>query len=362
MGKPVMGKPLLCLGIETSCDETAAAVIADGSRILSNVVASQEQLHRKYGGVFPEVASRRHIEAILPVIREAVTQAGVEMNSLDLIAATRGPGLVGSLLVGVSAAKALAFALDFPLVGVNHVLAHIYANFLERDGGRAGGRDGQMPALPALCLVVSGGHTDLILLEGHVRARLLGRTRDDAAGEAFDKVARLLGLPYPGGPAIDRLAREGDPAAFAFPRAMMDGGFDFSFSGPKTAVAVHVEKLDKLEKHGGNGEARVPRAWIADVAASFQEAVVEVLVGKTLRAALAHGVGDVLVGGGVAANSRLREALDGELPRHGIRLHVPPLSLCTDNAAMVACLGYHLWRTGRVDGLDLDVSPRLPVG
>lgn len=333
----------LCLAIETSCDESAAAVVADGRRILSNVVASQADLHERYGGVFPELASRRHLEAVLPVVREALARAGAGWDDIDLLAVTRGPGLVGSLLVGVAAAKALAFARDLPLVGVHHIEGHIYANFLE-----AGDSPGGDPAFPALCLVVSGGHTHLFLLEGHGRLRRLGRTRDDAAGEAYDKVARLLGLPYPGGPAVDRLARQGDGGAIPFPRAMMDNGFDFSFSGLKTAVATYLERADARPA--------------ADVAASFQEAVVEVLVAKTIRAAEATGALAVLLAGGVAANSRLRAALAEACVRRGLPLRVPPPLLCTDNAAMIACAGYHAWRAGRRDGLELEVAARLPLG
>ncbi len=339
---------MLCLGIETSCDETAAAVVGDGTRLLSNVVASQVELHRRYGGVFPELASRRHIEAMLPVLGEAMRMAGAGWEDLGLIAVTRGPGLVGSLLVGLAAAKALAFALDVPLVGVNHILGHIYANLLDpvlRDPARGEGPGGSV--FPAVCLVVSGGHTDLVYMQGHGRLNLLGRTRDDAAGEAFDKVARLLGLPYPGGPALERLARQGDPEAVPFPRAMMDdGSYDFSFSGLKTAVAVY------LEREGGAARA-------ADVAASFQKAVVDVLVAKTVRAALQRGVRRILLAGGVAANSALRESLRREAGRHGLEVRVPPPALCTDNAAMIACAGYFLWREGGADGLDLDAVPRL---
>ncbi len=337
-----MPKPFLCLGIETSCDETAAAVVADGRRILSNVVASQADLHRRYGGVFPELASRRHVEAVLPVIRAALDEAGAAFSDLGLVAVTRGPGLVGALLVGVSAAKALAFAHDLPLVGVNHLAGHIYANFL----------DGEPPEWPAVCLVVSGGHTHLLHIEDHGRMRLLGATRDDAAGEAFDKVARLLGLPYPGGPQIDLLARRGDAEAIPFPRAMLDeDNLDFSFSGLKTAVAVYLER----EAAAGRTPDR------ADVAASFQRAAVEVLVAKTVRAADATGVSRVIVAGGVAANAALRERLLAAAAERGLAVSIPPPALCTDNAAMIACAGYHAWRAGRVDGLDMDVAARLPI-
>ncbi len=354
-----MSKPELTLGIETSCDETAAAVVADGRRVLANVVASQIDLHQQYGGVFPELASRRHLEAIVPVLEESLNEAGAGWDDLSLIAVTNGPGLVGSLLVGLSAAKALSFARGLPLVGVHHVLGHIFANFLDRatdmssDPGAddpSRDRSGERVMLPAVCLVVSGGHTDLFYLD-ESRASLLGRTRDDAAGEAFDKVARLLELPYPGGPNIDRLAREGDPSAIPFPRAMLEQeGYDFSFSGLKTAVAVYLEKE--------RGAGRHPRK--VDVAASFQRAVVDVLVTRTLAAARDYGVGSVLLAGGVAANSELRRIMEAEARQIGLTVHAPPLKLCTDNAAMIACAGYHLWKAGIADGLDLDVGARLP--
>lgn len=315
--------------------------MAGGGRILSNVVASQEEIHRKYGGIFPEMASRRHIEAVLPVIRAAMDEAGVAAGDLGLIAVTRGPGLVGSLLVGVSAAKALSFAWGLPLVGVHHIAGHIYANFLA----------GSPPEWPAVCLVVSGGHTELLLLEDEASLSPLGRTRDDAAGEAFDKVARLLGLPYPGGPAIDRLAREGDPAAIPFPRGMIDDGNDFSFSGLKTAVMVYLERAA--------AEGRPPR--LADVAASFQQAVVDVLVAKAVRATVDLGVPRILLAGGVAANSSLRKALTDAAAARGVTVRIPPPHLCTDNAAMIACAGYHAWRAGRSDGLALDATARLPL-
>lgn len=351
------GRGVLTLGIETSCDETAAAVVADGRRTLSNVIASQAEIHGRYGGVFPEMASRRHLEAILPVLYHAVTDAGVAWSDLSLIAVTNGPGLVGSLLVGLSAAKALSFALDLPLVGVHHILGHIYANFLNGDGSGGEGEGGRgtvaqafRSLLPAVSLVVSGGHTHLFYIdEDHVA--LLGRTRDDAAGEAFDKVARLLGLPYPGGPAIDRLAREGEPDAVGFPRAMLDRpGYDFSFSGLKTAVAVHIER----ERAAG----REP--CLADIAASFQKAVVDVLVSRTMAAATDYGVRHILLAGGVAANSALRRAFAEAAERAGVSVCAPPASLCTDNAAMIACAGYHLWLSGQRSGLDLDVDARLP--
>lgn len=331
----------LVLGIESSCDETSAAVIAGGRRVLSNVIASQADLHRKFGGVVPEIASRKHLEAILPTVQEALDQAGVTLRQIDLIAATAGPGLVGTLLVGLSAAKALAYALDRPLVGVNHLQGHIYANFLLDEA----------PEFPLVCLVVSGGHTDLIYMTGHGQMELLGRTRDDAAGEAFDKVARLLGMPYPGGPHLERLARDGNPAAFALPRAWLEGTYDFSFSGLKTAVLY-------LLRETPGGAAPNP----ADVAASFQAAVVEVLAQKAVRAAQERGVRQLLIAGGVAANGALRRAVTERAAPLGLRVTFPPPVLCTDNAAMIAAAGYHAWRYGgKQDGLDLSAEPNLGI-
>lgn len=301
---------MIVLGIETSCDETAASVVADGTDVRSSVVASQIDLHAKYGGVVPEVASRAHVEVLVPVVAEALAQAGVERA--DAVAATYGPGLVGSLLVGLSAAKGLAMTWDVPFVGVNHLEGHLFAPLIE---------EAEL-GWPLVVLLVSGGHTLLVEMRAPGRYRLLGQTVDDAAGEAYDKVARYLGLGYPGGPAIDRIAGEGDPAAFAFPRGMRDGGFDFSFSGLKTAVVRAVE--------------RCPGATTADVAASFQEAVVDVLVTKAARAVAQVGARGLCLGGGVAANSLLRrrakEAVD-------VPTYVPSLAMCTDNAAMVAAAG-----------------------
>ena len=300
------------LGIETSCDETAAAVVDDGRAIRSSVVASQADLHARYGGVVPEIASRAHVELIDDVIEEALVEAGVTLADLDAVAAVHGPGLAGALLVGVSAAKAIALATGLPYVGVHHHEAHVYAALL------------QDPELepPLVTLVVSGGHTLLIAMEDHGRYRVLGQTVDDAAGEAFDKVARFCGLGYPGGPAIDAIAAEGDPAAIRFPRPMLDDGLDFSFSGLKTAVVQYVRAH--------------PDAAVADVAASFQAAVVDVLVTKLEAAAADAGMGTVVVGGGVAANRALRARLAERAAAGGLRVVVPDLALCTDNAAMVA--------------------------
>jgi len=317
-----MVSPFRILGIETSCDETAAAVVIDGTQVASSVVSSQVDLHARFGGVVPELASRAHIELLNPVVAEALVEAGCD-GRVDAVAATVGPGLVGALLVGVSAAKAFALAWGVPFVGVNHLEAHLYAAFLEE------------PDLepPLVLLLVSGGHTLLIAMDGHLRYRLLGGTIDDAAGEAFDKVARLLGLGYPGGPAIDALAMEGDPRAIAFPRAMRDEGYDFSFSGIKTSVLTYVRKH--------------PDVNIADVAASFQEAVVDVLVTKARRAVREVGATGLCLAGGVAANSSLRERVLDACIADGLRAFVPSRSMCTDNAAMVAATAW--WRL-RQDG------------
>ncbi|MGE5592121.1 MAG: tRNA (adenosine(37)-N6)-threonylcarbamoyltransferase complex transferase subunit TsaD [Betaproteobacteria bacterium] len=338
------GAAFCVLGLETSCDETACAVLgADGSceasglRLLSNVVASQVDLHKRFGGVVPEVASRRHVETIIPVIDQALGDAGLRLSDVTAVAATRGPGLVGAVLVGLSAAKAVALARQLPFVAVNHIEAHIYANFLEHPDLRP----------PFVCLVVSGGHTDLVYLRDHGSYEVMGRTRDDAAGEAFDKVARVLGLGYPGGPAIDAAARSGDPEAVRFPRTFLEeGSYDFSFSGLKTAVLNHVRKVN---------------TGLADVASSFQEAVVDVLVEKTMRAALAKGVEVVALAGGVAANSRLRERMAVRASEAGLRLVFPSPGLCTDNAAMVACAGYFRLVRGERSVLDVPAIPDLDL-
>jgi len=306
------------LGIETSCDETAAAVVADGRQVLSSVVSSQVDLHAAFGGVVPELASRAHVELLTPVIAEAMLEAGIDGTGVGAVAATVGPGLVGSLLVGLSAAKALALVWDVPFVGVNHLEGHIYASFLEE------------PDLepPLVVLLVSGGHTMLIHMEDHGRYHLLGATLDDAAGEAYDKVARYLGLGYPGGPAIDRLAMEGDAKAIDFPRGLLREGYDFSFSGIKTSVVTYVRKH--------------PEVATADVAASFQEAVVDVLVAKAQRAAAEIGATGIVLGGGVAANSRLRERILDACIADGLQAFLPSRAMCTDNAAMIAAAGW--WR------------------
>ncbi len=325
------------LGIETSCDETAAAVVVDGREVRANVVSSQVDLHARYGGVVPEIAGRAHESLITPVVAEALVEAGIADEEIDVVAATHGPGLIGSLLIGVAAAKALALAWDKPFIGINHLEAHLYAALLEE------------PDLefPLVVLLVSGGHTMLISFEDHGRYRLLGSTLDDAAGEAFDKVARYLGLGYPGGPAIDRIAMDGDPEAVRFPRALYNEGYDFSFSGLKTSVVNHVRKN--------------PEADTADVSASFLAAVVDVLVHKARRAAHDVGANGICLAGGVAANSLLREATLDLCTEDGLHAFLPSRSMCTDNAAMVAAVAW--WRL-QSDGpapLDLGADPGLKL-
>lgn len=326
---------MLLLGIETSCDETAAAVTEDGRRVLSDVVASQAELHNAYGGVVPEIASRRHIECIGAVVKEALGRAGVCCADLDGIAVTYAPGLIGALLVGVNYAKGLSLALSAPLIPVHHIRGHIAANYIA------------FPSLkpPFVCLVVSGGHSHIVLVKGYCEFEVLGKTRDDAAGEAFDKVGRVLGLPYPGGVHIDRLSRRGDPQAIAFPRVHFDDApFDFSFSGVKTAV---INYLHTLSQRGKTPDT-------ADVAASFSQAVCDVLVEKLIAAALSRGVKKAALAGGVAANSMLRERLTDACAQNGIDLFVPPVSLCGDNAAMIACQGYYEAQKGHFADLSLN--------
>jgi len=353
----------LILGLETSCDETAAAIVANGQQILSNVVASQIELHRQYGGVFPEMASRQHVLDIVPVIREALTKAGTQWTALDAIAVTCGPGLVGSLLVGVNVAKAIAWARGLPLIGVNHLEAHLYANWLITSHDVQASKS---PQFPLICLIVSGGHTDLLLMTAHGQYRILGRTIDDAAGEAFDKVARLLGLGYPGGPAIQATAESGNPEAFDLPRAWLKDSYNFSFSGLKTAVLRIVQQYEgtgpkpskqrsrKITPHPGKS-SKLP---LADLAASFQAAVVDVLVEKTRRAAREFHAKEVLLAGGVASNTLLRQQITAKV---NVPVRYPPPQLCTDNAAMVAAAGYFKNLVGERADWDLDVYPRLAL-
>ena len=332
------------LGIETSCDETAAAVVIDGREIVANVVASQIELHAQYGGVFPELASRAHVEAITPVVDEALAQARLPLARMDAIAVTRGPGLVGSLLVGVNYAKGLALGAGLPLLGINHLEGHVYSLW---PGLQA------EPDFPLLLLIVSGGHTELLLMQGHGRWQRLGGTRDDAAGEAFDKVGRLLGLPFPGGPHIERAAQTGDAAVWRFPRAWLPGSDDFSFSGLKTAVLRAA-----CEDPNARRPALRAELSVADLAAGFQQALVEVLAQKTARAAERHGATAILVAGGVSANQALRAALRAA---SALPLHFPPLALCTDNGAMIALAAHWRWLAGQRDGLDMEVLPRWPL-
>lgn len=333
-------KPCYILGIETSCDETSVAVIKDGKEILSNIISSQVDIHKRFGGVVPEVASRRHVEGITYILQEALDKAEIPLEEVSAIAVTYGPGLVGALLVGVSAAKSIAFAKGIPLIGVHHIAGHIYANRLVKEMN-----------FPLIALVVSGGHTELVYMREHGSFEILGRTRDDAAGEAYDKVARSLDMPYPGGPHIDRLAHVGE-ANIPLPRAWLEpGSYDFSFSGLKSAV------LNTLHNAAQRGEELKP----ADVAASFQASVVEVLVEKTLRAVKEFKVDQLLLAGGVAANKGLREALTLRSEQEGIDLVIPPLSLCTDNAAMIAAAGYIHYQKAEFADLDLNAIPGLPL-
>lgn len=357
---------MLILGIETSCDETSAAVVRDGREVLSNVISSQVPLHQKYGGVVPELASRRHLELILPVIREALDRAGTRLDEIGLIGVTRGPGLIGALLVGISAAKALALVREVPLMAVNHLRGHLCANFLQTvnpppsggsAGGPVGGPFGGEGLFPLVGLIVSGGHTDLVRMRGHTELDLLGSTRDDAAGEAFDKVARIIGLGYPGGPLIDRLAKDGDAEAVRLPRAFLEeGSFDFSFSGLKTAVLQYWRRANG----GRPADLNDPRErrLAADLAAGFQAAVTDVLVDKSVAALKATGCRRLLLAGGVAANSALRRAFEAASAAEGFDLSYPDPILCTDNAAMIAAASYYEYRAGpaensRLGGWDL---------
>jgi N6-L-threonylcarbamoyladenine synthase len=332
------------LAIESSCDETAAAIVQDGCHILADVVASQVELHAQFGGVFPELASREHILAIYPVVENALKQAHLGLNELDAIAVTRGPGLAGSLVVGMNMAKALAFSTGKPLIGINHLEGHLYSAWIQPEDAESF----DPPEFPLVALIVSGGHSTLILMKNHQEYERLGGTLDDAAGEAFDKVARLLNLPYPGGPSIQKSAERGNPTAYNFPRARLEGSWNFSFSGVKTAVLREVKQLQE------NGKV-IP---VQDLAASFQQAVVDVLVEKTYAAAEAFGASNILVAGGVSANQALRKAFTAHKNFH---IHIPPLRFCTDNAVMIAAAGYFRMIGGQRDDLDIDVLPNWPL-
>ena len=338
-----MEKDILILGLESSCDETAAAVIKNGRTVLSNVISSQIDIHKEYGGVVPEIASRKHIERINTVIEEALKEAGVGLKDLDALGVTYGPGLVGALLVGVAEAKAICFAADIPLVGVHHIEGHVSANYIEN------------PDLepPFLCLIVSGGHTHLVIVKDYGEFEILGRTRDDAAGEAFDKVARAIGLGYPGGPKIDKLSKEGNPDAIVFPKAHMeDAPYDFSFSGLKSAVLNYINKA-KMQNQEFNR---------ADLAASFQKAVVDTLTQKAIRAAKEHHIDKLAIAGGVASNSTLRKAMEEACQAENIRFYHPSPIFCTDNGAMIGVAAYYEYIKGTRSGWDLNAVPNLQLG
>jgi putative glycoprotease GCP len=333
------------LGIESSCDETAAAVIENGRVMLSNVVATQIAIHQKYGGVFPEVASRQHIRTVYAILEQALEQAHMSLSDIDAIAVTRGPGLAGSLVVGLNAAKGLALGRSLPLLGINHLEGHIYSAWVYPQDTP---NPPPAPTFPLLALLVSGGHTELNLITDHLHYQRLGATLDDAAGEAFDKVARLIGLPYPGGPSVQKAAAEGNPDAFTFPRSRLEGTWNFSFSGLKTAVLREVRKLEE-EGHP------LP---VNNLAASFQAAVVDTLFSKTMKAAREFGVKEIVVAGGVSANKALRDTF---LNQQEFPVHIPPLNLCTDNASMIGAAGYYHYIQGQRDPLDLDVNPTWPL-
>jgi N6-L-threonylcarbamoyladenine synthase len=334
-------KPARILAIETSCDETACAVLENGRALLSSTVASQMDIHARYGGVFPEVASRQHVLSIIPVVEEALAKSNLTLKDIDV---TRGPGLAGSLVVGMNMAKGLALGTNKPIIGVNHLEGHIYSSWIYN----AGESMPDEPQFPLMALLVSGGHTELNLMTDHLTYRRLGSTRDDAAGEAFDKVARLLGLAYPGGPSVQRAAEKGDPRRFKFPRAKLDSPYDFSFSGLKTAVLYEVNDLKKKN-------ATLP---VEDLAASFQATVVDTLFSKTIQAARDFNAKAILVAGGVSANRPLRQAFQAQ---NEFKVHIPAFSLCTDNAAMIAAAGYYRYALGHTSELGMDVQPTWPL-
>lgn len=350
---------MLTLGIDTSCDDTSASVVLDGRKILSNIVSSQSYIHEKYGGIVPELASRRHIEMIVPVVDEALLAAGITLKDIDFISVCYGPGLIGSLLVGCNFAKALGFATGIPVVPVNHLEGHIFSVFLEYSD----------IDFPFLALLVSGGHTCLYVINGFGQYTELGRTRDDAAGEAYDKVAKILGLGYPGGPIIDRLSREGDPRSFDFPRAYIPDSFDFSFSGLKTSVKLKtIELLDKansVDMHSCKPKAanlhEVDVQLTRDICASFQSSVVAVLVRKTEWAVVKKGIKKIVLSGGVAANSELRRKMKQMSEERGLKLYLPSIQLCTDNAAMIAAAGHYHFTSGNIAALDLNPKAYLPL-
>jgi len=336
-------KDILIMGIETSCDETSASIVLNGRKVVSNIISSQISLHQKYGGVVPEIASRKHVELMLPVVDEALDKAGIKLKDLDAIGVTYGPGLVGALLVGLSAAKGLAFAVDKPLIGVHHIEGHIAANYLQYEDLEP----------PFVCLVASGGHSHIVYVESYDKFQILGQTRDDAAGEAFDKIARAIGLGYPGGPLIDKAAAKGDPNAINFPRVHFEGGsLDFSFSGLKTAVLNYLHNLSQ------KGESYN----INDIAASFQQAVVDVLVKNTVTAAVKTGVNKITLAGGVASNTCLRKQMKEHALAKGMEVLYPSPVLCTDNAAMIACAAYYAFIAGNFCDLRLNAVPGLKLG
>ena len=335
-------KDLISLAIETSCDETSAAVLKNGREVLSNIIMSQIDIHKKFGGVVPEVASRNHVKDINPVIIEALEKASIGFKDIDFVSVTYGPGLVGALLIGLSSAKALAYALDIPLVGVHHIEGHIAGNYIAHKDLEP----------PFICLVVSGGHTHLVKVEDYGKYEILGKTRDDAAGEAYDKVARSLGLGYPGGPLIDKLAKEGDKSAIKFPRTYLDDSYDFSFSGLKSAVLNYLNSMKMKEEEINK----------ADVAASFQETVIEVLSNKAIRAAKEFSMTKIAIAGGVSANSALRERLTIMSKENNLEFYYPPMELCTDNAAMIGSAGYYEYIRGYKSDLNLNAKPSLRLG